>query len=54
MYTPQLYANNIAESEELVKMTEELLAEQHRVWGRIQQQFDKNACLVGYLRSATI
>ena len=50
----QLYASNIAESEELVKMVEELLAEQHQVWGRVQQQLDKNACLVGYLRSATI
>ena len=51
---PQLYANNIADSEQLVKMTEELLDEQHRVWGRVQQQLDKNSCLVGYLRSATI
>ena len=52
--TLQLYANDIAESEQLVKMAEQLLAEQHQVWGRIQQQLDKNSCLVGYLRSATI
>ena len=50
----QLYTNNIADSEQLVKMIEELLAEQHRVWGGVQQQLDKNSCLVGYLRSATI
>lgn len=49
-----MYGNDIVKSKELVKMAEELLAEQHCIWGRIQQQLDKNSCLVGYLRSATI
>jgi len=49
-----MYDSNIAENKKLVKMAEELLAEQHHVWGRIKQHLDKNSCLVGYLRSATI
>ncbi|XP_065914594.1 WD repeat-containing protein 36-like isoform X2 [Dysidea avara] len=50
----KIYASHIAESSELVKLAEELLSEQQHVWGRIQQQLDKNSCLIGYLRSATI